>query len=92
MSRSERCEFHTKVKVTNSNIADVKCILDVSGPSNVVVGDTATIDYSVNITYMGQVANCLEAMTRLKGSYVGDQKSTDVLIKRVFRAFDKAIS
>jgi len=92
MSKHERCSFHTKCDVTKGNKADVERIMRVANRgANVMPGDHVTLDYHVDITYLGEVADNLEAMLRLKGQFVGDQSSTDVLIKRVFKLFDKAI-
>ena len=94
MARRETCKFHTQVDVTSANVNDVNRIIrvkDPSGGSDAQVGDIATLDYSVHITYLGPVAGWLGAMLRLKANFVGNQRSTAVLIKRVFDAFDKAI-
>lgn len=87
MTRAEVIKMSCKVVLDERSVADTLIVKpELNG--HVELGDTLTVNYTLTATYIGDLADKLEAMIRLGGRpSSSDRVMMQSLLKRVFEVF-----
>ena len=84
----EQMKMSCRVKVTAQNI---KHIRTVTPDADAEPGDTYNCVYTVDVAYLGRVAECFEAMIALGSERsTVDHALTETLLKRLMRVFTRS--